>query len=155
MAQIALMKNAALLGAALPPNPNEAAGIEDQARAVLRYVFDRKPNGGISAILEDCRHCANCGADLRREKTPYCSTSCRETAAFVRQVRAALASGNIFERDRQIAFGQRLWSLLGGGLPLRRQLAPERAVQAAIKREHGKCQVCGAPATDIDHTGSG
>jgi hypothetical protein len=73
----------------------------------------------------------------------------------VRQFRTGLADGWIFEPEKQVALGQALWHLLGGGRPLRREIAPAKAIERAIKREDGLCQVCGVPATSVDHAGSG
>jgi hypothetical protein len=51
--------------------------------------------------------------------------------------------------------GEQMWRLLGGGLPRRLSLVPERSKERVIKKAEGKCELCGAPATTIDNTGSG
>jgi hypothetical protein len=76
-------------------------------------------------------------------------------AGFVRQFRSGLAEGWIFNLEKQVALGQVLWHFLGGGRPLRREIAPAKARERAIAREDARRQVCGAPATTVDHRGSG
>jgi hypothetical protein len=88
-------------------------------------------------------------------RSPYCSESCREIAGFVRQFRTGLQLGWILEHDKQVALGQVLWHALGGGRPLRVAISPPKAIEKAIKRDQGLCQVCGEPATTVDHVGSG
>jgi hypothetical protein len=66
-----------------------------------------------------------------------------------------LPEGPLFIRERQIAMGETLWHVLGGGRPRRQSLALPRTRATVMKREEGKCQVCGAPATTFDHIGSG
>ena len=99
--------------------------------------------------------CPNCGGPAASLRSPYCSDSCREEAALVRQTRSALEEGAILDRDRQIALGQKLWHILGGGYPLRQSLILPRTHAQVMARADGNCAVCGAPATAIDHTGSG
>ena len=40
-------------------------------------------------------------------------------------------------------------------MPLRQSLAPQRSIDAVLKREGGRCQECGALATTIDHITTG
>lgn len=95
--------------------------------------------------------CPNCGAPCDNDKSPYCDEQCREEAAFVRQLRRALAEDALSDADRQVAFGQTLWHVLGGGYPVRTALVPPKAVQRVLDRDGGKCQVCEGPATTVDH----
>ena len=126
--------------------------IEVQARRVLRYVLDES-TGVI--VVGDLSGCPNCGANCGSSRTPYCSERCREVAGFVRQFRSGLIEGWIFDPEKQVALGQVLWHVLGGGRPLRREIAPAKARERALKREDGRCQVCDLPATTVDHVGSG
>jgi len=73
----------------------------------------------------------------------------------VRQFRAALASGTILEAEKQTVFGERLWWLLGGGLPMRDSRIPESAKRQVIKRSQGKCEFCASERTAIENFGSG
>lgn len=143
---------------ALPPQDvwSGAADIELRARAVLRLVVE--PVAGSAQTLTpdaDPTGCPNCGAVVQSMRSPYCGEACREMAGFVRQFRTGLAEGWIFDSEKQVALGQVLWHVLGGGRPLRREIAPAHARKAALKRENGRCQVCGAEATTVDHIGSG
>lgn len=73
----------------------------------------------------------------------------------MRQARAALAKGTITDPERQMALGQQLWRVLGGGLPARRDLIPPKVLTRILEKKGGRCEVCGEPATTVDHTGSG
>lgn len=73
----------------------------------------------------------------------------------MRQFRAGLAKGWLLDREKQIAMGQVLWFLLGGGRPLRQSLIPDRAKQRVIERAGGACEVCGKVATTVDHIATG
>jgi hypothetical protein len=136
------------------PRLSPELDIESQARAVLRLVFDH-PQVERTPIPPDAKACPNCDRPASSTRTPYCGDACKEQAGFVRQTRAGLSLGWILELDKQVALGQNLWDILGGGRPLRREIAPKRSLDVAMKREGGVCQGCGAPATTIDHVGSG
>lgn len=127
--------------------------IEAQARSVLRVVLVPIETG--KAVPADPRTCPNCGIPNDSTKSPYCGEGCREAAGFVRQVRTGLKLSWIFEYDKQVALGQVLWHVLGGGRPLRREISPLKSREKAIRREAGRCQVCGGVATTVDHVGSG
>jgi hypothetical protein len=129
-------------------------GIEAQARAVLGFVLD-SAGTEISPVTADPSACPNCGRHASFARSPYCGEACREAAGFVRQFRSGLEQGWIFDDQKQVALGQNLWHILGGGRPLRREIAPARAREAALKRQGGVCQECGGLATTVDHVGSG
>ena len=147
------------LGHAIPAfaEIGEVSTIEDQARAVLALLLDRAAlvDTAPLAIVADPRCCPNCGQPSESTKSPYCCESCREIAGFVRQFRADVADGTLLDREKQVAFGQNLWNLLGGGRPLRQSLVLDRARESVFKREGGKCQECGAPAKTVDHAVTG
>jgi hypothetical protein len=139
----------------LPSDTGAQADTADAARAVLRYVVDRMTaTEPADAAQADPSRCPNCGRPTASTRTPYCSEPCREIAGFVRQFRTGISEGWIEMPEKQVALGQVLWHILGGGRPLRRALVPAKAVEAVIKREGGLCQACSAPATTIDHLGS-
>lgn len=134
------------------------ARVEDQARAVLHFVVDPIVSAAFDplALVEpDASLCPNCDKPSSSTKTPYCGTTCRNVAGFVRQFRGALADGSLMEPERQEAIGQVFWYLAGGGRPLRQELVLERTRTAIFKKGNGLCAVCGAPATCIDHILSG
>lgn len=133
------------LGAALP-----SVRI-DSAPAVLGLVFSSAADLAAPIVPERPEACPNCDTPTNSERSPYCGGGCRDQAAFVRQVRAAANSGAIWDPDRQIALGQVLWSLLGGGYPARLLDVPERSRKLVLARTDGACELCKAPATTIDH----
>ena len=132
--------------------------MEQQARSVLRHVLRPITTGAEDALdlpAADAKTCPNCGVRTGSTRTPYCSAECREIAGFVRQIRAGLADGSILDPDKQIAFGQVLWTILGGGRPLRRHLIPEKVQFQILQKAGGKCALCGAPAVVVDHIRTG
>lgn len=130
--------------------------LEDQARCVLTVLLNRIGNSEQTEIpLESLHRCPNCDKATESLASPYCSETCRDQAAFVRQFRAALAAGTILTPEKQVVFGERLWWLLGGGLPLRESRIPESAKRQVAKRSDGKCETCGAPMTTVENVGSG
>ncbi len=142
--------------------PSEVAfgsesSIEDQARAVLSLLVDRIKKVSLVTDRKDAdpSTCPNCGIEVASTRSPYCGEPCREMASFVRQFRTGLAAGWILDREKQIALGQNLWHVLGGGRPLRQSLILGKPRQKVIGRDGGKCQVCGAVATTVDHVRTG
>ena len=136
------------------PRFEESSEPEAKIRSVLRLLLER-PGTEVEPLPYDPHTCPNCGAEATSERSPYCNEHCRAEAAFVRQVRKAIAEGTIFDSERQKGIGQALWSLQGGGFPLRQTMVPKRVIEQVVAREGGVCSICGAPATQIDHTGSG
>ncbi len=133
--------------------PAQADNLHVRARQVLSLLIMESCETSIALV--DPFRCPNCDQPVLTTRSPYCSDPCREMAAFIRQMRHALDTGSIENPDRQVALGQKLWHLLGGGYPLRESLIPNSVIKKVFQRESGKCQACGAPATRIDHTGSG
>lgn len=141
------------------PSPLADFSADDQevsARVLLARLIasgprDRHPQ----PVPADPATCPNCGITVASPRSPYCGEACRETAAFVRHVRAGIAEGSLEDPDRQVALGQVLWHLLGGGRPLRLSLVPDRAIARVIAREAGRCQACGGLATTVDHIATG
>jgi len=76
-------------------------------------------------------------------------------AGFVRQFRTGLVEEWLLLPEKQVALGQVLWHVLGGGRPLRLAISPERSRRKALEKAEGLCAACGAPATTVDHIGSG
>jgi len=121
--------------------------MEAEARSIL-LLLDRPPVP-LSTLPSDPWKCPNCGLPVVNAKSPYCGECCKSQAAFIRQYRAGRDTG--FDEERQVAMGQSLWQILGGGYPLRRSMVPERVIQKVIARDGGLCGVCQGPATTIDH----
>lgn len=137
----------------LPRFGDANLSLEDQCRSVLQLLLD--PGEEADAFNGDFRCCPNCDGPAESLSSPYCSETCRGQAGFVRQLRGALATGLILEAEKQQVFGERLWWLLGGGLPLRESRIPESAKRQVNKRCDGKCESCGAPMTKVENFGSG
>jgi 5-methylcytosine-specific restriction endonuclease McrA len=94
--------------------------------------------------------CFNCDAEVPA-RSLFCSELCRQTAKVVRYGRAVHADGRIKRADVEEALKIKVASVLGGGYPAdERRLSAEQR-QAVFDRDEGKCQVCGGPATEIDH----
>lgn len=147
------------LALVLPDAASAAVGddLDLRARAVLAILLSRMKEGGFNVLprASDPRLCPNCNQPAESKTSPYCSDCCRQEAAFVRQMRDSIANGTLFDEHRQTMKGEVLWRLLGAGLPRRLSLVPEKARERVFKRGEGKCEICTAPATTIDNTGSG
>lgn len=144
------------LRSVLPTLGDATLSQDDQARSVLNLLLDHASD--IEKAEETGREphcCPNCGGPAASLTGPYCSEGCRDRAAFVRQFRAAIATGTILTFEKQTVFGERLWWLLGGGLPLRESRIPESAKRQVTKRSGGKCEICGADMTAVENFGSG
>ncbi len=127
------------------------ADLESDARGLLRLVVQAAvESGGGIPVATDAGLCPNCDAPTAADRSPYCGEFCRDQAALVRQIRAGVPS-SLLDPERQIAVGQSLWHLLGGGYPLRQSLVPERARLLVISKNGGLCEACGRSATQIDH----
>ncbi len=101
-------------------------------------------------FIPDC--CANCDAPLPASVPGlYCSELCTQTADWVRYARRVMRDGRANDEEVRYAASMRLAHILGGGYPkAQRRLSPE--VRAAvIQRDGGRCQLCGAEGTEIDH----
>lgn len=149
------------LKSALPSTEamNEGDDLEIQTRAVLSWLVDTAlsqdralETGSLTAGPSQCPNCGGPAASLR---SPYCGECCKEEAAFVRQLRGSIDEGTILDPERQAALGQKLWRILGGGMPRRVALVQGRTLERVIEKKGGRCETCGAPATRIDNVGSG
>ncbi len=98
--------------------------------------------------------CVECGAPivLTRWARLYCSERCRQILKFVHYGRAVVADGRI-ERDPTIekALQMRLAHILAGGYHERRRRVPLAMRASIFERDGGKCVLCGAAATQVDH----
>jgi hypothetical protein len=136
---------------ALPSEP-DAAGIASAARAFLKLVVHAALNQPTAEpVTNDPTTCPNCGATCNSRLSPYCGPHCRESSAFIRQFRASLMTDAIFLPEKQIAFAQIVWHLMGGGLPYRNSLIPQRTMERFFEKHGGKCSACGGKATTVDH----
>jgi hypothetical protein len=135
---------------------DESSDIEVQTRSVLALLIENWDAAwSTDSIQPDSSRCPNCDVLTHSQRSPYCSDSCREMSAFVRQFRHAVQDELIKSPEHQAALGQKLWFVLGGGYPRRDVLVPDKVRTKVIEREGNKCQQCGAKATTIDHSGSG
>jgi len=98
-------------------------------------------------------HCLNCDIKFKSGKTAklYCSDLCKQTAKFVRYVRACTRDGRIEREDVLEAIQIRLAFILGDGYPEGDRYIPKLAREQIFQKYDGKCAKCGKPATDIDH----
>ena len=141
---------------AFPVFEDAVLGLEGQAMGVLHLLIEHcEDSAQPLAVIDDPNSCPNCGARAESLTGPYCSAKCRDQAAFVRQFRAAMDSGSILTPEKQLVFGERLWWLLGGGLPLRESRIPASAKRQVVRRSGGNCEICGATLTAVENFGSG
>lgn len=116
--------------------------------SVLRLVQSGAP---ASPVAWPANHCPACGQPVANERSPYCGDVCRDQAAFVRQLRALLATGEPPSTDRRAALDQVLWALLGGGYPQRLLDVPDRVLAKVLERDQHRCHACGGNAELIEH----
>ena len=82
----------------------------------------------------------------------YCSEKCNQTAATVRYGRATLRDGRYAsDPDVRLAIKTRIANILSGGYPEKARRLSKREREVIFTRDGGRCQICGAPATEIDH----
>jgi 5-methylcytosine-specific restriction endonuclease McrA len=94
--------------------------------------------------------CANCSSVVEVPKM-YCRQLCSQEAEWVRYVRRCRLDGRDQRSDVIEAIRIRLAHILAGGYnKLARKLA-DSVREAIIKRDQGRCRVCGKPGTEIDH----
>ena len=135
----------------LPPLAAWAEGNGDEpTRAVLHWFLELS-EVEVAPIMAPAALCPNCGI---RPGAARSGDACREESALVRQFRGALEGGAIESVERQVALGEKLWRVLGGGYPRRAERVPPRVLRQVIERQGGLC-ACGAPADRVDHCGSG
>ena len=148
----------ALISSVLPPSSalGSGADLEEQTRAVLTLLMDRTQSVKTpNPIHVSPKNCPNCGIFVETMRSPYCGDDSREMSAFIRQCRSAVEDDKTSDIERQVALGQKLWYVLGGGYPRRDVLIPIKVRIKVLEREGSRCQQCGAKATTIDHSGSG
>jgi len=81
----------------------------------------------------------------------YCDDRCRQVLKLVHYGRRAFRDGRIEDPLVMEAIQMRIAHILGGGYhQTARRLSPATR-QAVLSRDGGLCQICGQPATDIDH----
>lgn len=141
---------------AVLPSRSDASTLADEARAVLALVIEPPFGSEAETAISPCSPswCPNCSVIVESIKSPYCREACREIAGFVRQMRSGVVVGSLLDPERQVALGQILWRILGGGLPLRNSLIDAKAMAQLMAKHGGQCAACGAPATTVDHLGS-
>lgn len=136
------------------PEWTDGQSQEEAARATVGWFLKVPPEreGPKSGPPELC---PNCVENPGQSRSPYCGAQCKNESAFVRQFRAAAQSGDLADPDRQIALGQKLWHLIGGGYPLRVSLVSRLDMERFLAKSGGLCASCGNPAVTFDHLGSG
>lgn len=97
--------------------------------------------------------CPNCGTES--PSSLFCSELCQQEAITVRYCRRVARAGDrCLKHDIQEGIAIRLLMLLGGGYPAKaRKLSPDLR-QYIMERDNHTCQLCGAPAAEIDHIAS-
>jgi 5-methylcytosine-specific restriction endonuclease McrA len=97
--------------------------------------------------------CINCDNNIpwNRPVKIYCSDLCRQEAHYIRYVRRCNRDGRINLPDVQEAIRIRSAHIASGGYPETERHIPKKLRESVFKRDHGVCQNCGKPGTDIDH----
>lgn len=101
--------------------------------------------------------CVNCFGELGAESAKlYCGQLCSQEAGYVRYARRCRQDGREQRPDVAQALRIRLALVLSGSYDAHARRLSSKVRQAVIRRDRGKCRVCGAPGAEIDHIrGSG
>ncbi|NPV68147.1 MAG: HNH endonuclease [Anaerolineae bacterium] len=94
--------------------------------------------------------CANCDRIINSHDL-FCSEECRQIAKYIRYYRRCIKDGRVDQLDVQQALRFRLAHILAGGYPERERRLTKDIRDAVIRRDEGRCRICGAPGTEIDH----
>lgn len=95
--------------------------------------------------------CPNCGKEFATPKL-FCSELCQQEAITVRHCRRVTRDRQrCQDLDVQEGIGIELLMLFGGGYPTEARTMPEELRAQIFERDGANCQLCGAPATEIDH----
>jgi 5-methylcytosine-specific restriction endonuclease McrA len=97
--------------------------------------------------------CVECGKSVRLTERPrvYCSDLCRQILKLVHYGRRVYRDGRIEDPLVLDALQMRIAHILGGGYHDTARKLPPQTRDAVFTRDHGVCQLCDQPATDIDH----
>jgi hypothetical protein len=129
----------------LPPFREHPISLSGDPRGAVEADTTAAPR-----FIPDC--CSNCDAMLPATVPGlYCSALCTQTAEWVRYARRVMRDGRANDDEVRYALSIRMAHILGGGYPkAQRRFSPE--VRAAvIERDGGRCRLCGAEGTEIDH----
>ena len=115
-------------------------------------AFRERANEGDAPLKFVPDHCANCGVSLPSSILGlYCSQLCSQTAEWVRYARRVMRDGRVNDDEVRYALRVRLAHILAGGYAKdERRLDPE-VRRAVVARDNGRCRLCGAEGTEIDH----
>ncbi len=99
------------------------------------------------------RPCANCGILMQPERssTLFCSELCSQVAKAIRYMRARAEDGRDKEPDVQYAIRVRLAQIAAGGYHERKRTLSREQRSEVTSRYKGRCVICGAPGTEVDH----
>ena len=113
--------------------------------------FDGEPND--DPLTQADLRCFNCEGSVVDRGYPYlfCSEGCTEEAHTIRYVRGVNRDGRILDPLVLEAVQIRIGMVLGGGYSKQDRALSPKARAAIIKRDQGRCQLCGAEGTQIDH----
>lgn len=127
--------------------------VPDAQRDVLSPVVDVRTS---PAFVDD--HCANCLDPLPPgSEALFCSAWCQETTKHVRWIRRKVRDARATQDDAVFhAITTRVHFLDGGGYNRLGRVVKRDDRNAILAAANGRCAVCGAPGSDVDHkSGSG
>ncbi len=94
--------------------------------------------------------CVECGGGVRAASA-FCGDFCKQVARAVRYARKGIADGRSEDLEFHLGLGMKLIQLGHGGYPERERRLKPKLRQAVFERDRRICQLCGEPATEIDH----
>ncbi|MGH2406764.1 MAG: HNH endonuclease [Candidatus Limnocylindrales bacterium] len=126
------------------------AEVEVKSRVKFRAPQRRSRAKTVQPLIVEC---VECSASITTERRPrlYCSDRCRQTLKLVHYGRRVFRDGRIADPLVKDAIGTRIAFIVAGGYPERQRALPAKARAAIFERDASLCQLCGKPATQIDH----
>lgn len=104
-------------------------------------------------LAEPVAACVECGSPITMTHRArlYCSDACRQTLKAVHYGRGAVADGRIDDPLVWDAIGMRIAQILSGGYNEKARRNSPGLRREIFERDGGRCVLCGADATEIDH----
>jgi 5-methylcytosine-specific restriction endonuclease McrA len=102
-------------------------------------------------VISPIRPCANCAtAIFAIGVKAFCSPRCTQTAKAIRYWRGAILDGRVWDEDVYEAIGYKVGFVLGG-YPEAERVLDQQIRRAVVKRDGGRCRICGKPGHEVDH----
>lgn len=137
---------------------------QENKKKQIKYKAKHRtiPSTDIAAPYEPalCHHCTNpILLEASLKGAMFCCDRCQEVAAIIRSARISIENGKYDEESddggpsmtKMVTDLKIVFVSFGDGYPKKARYLTKEQKQAIMYRDNGTCQMCGKPATDIDH----